>query len=97
MNSYQSSFLILVFQIYLTLSESRSPIDCNFDKSSFCGWKKLNFKSRDYNKRVFSYKKDYKKNMFPKNMWKLANKIKKTSIHDITDISKLVKNISVKY
>jgi len=87
MNSYQSSFLILVFQIYLTLSESRSPIDCNFDKSSFCGWKKLNFKSRDYNKRVFSYKKDYKKNMFPKNMWKLANKIKKTSIHDITDIN----------
>jgi len=47
--------------------------------------KKLNFNSRDYRKRLLSYNKSYKKNMFSKNVWKLTSKIKNTSIRDITD------------
>lgn len=85
MNRYQSSILLFVFQMYLSMSESKSPIDCNFDESSYCGWKKLNFNSRDYRKRLLSYNKSYKKNMFSKNVWKLTSKIKNTSIRDITD------------
>lgn len=71
--------------MYLGMSESKSPIDCNFDESTYCGWKKLNFSSRDYRKRLLSYNKNNKKNIFSKNFWKLTSKIKNTLIRDITD------------
>ena len=85
MNCFQSAILLLIFQMYLGMSESKSPIDCNFDESTYCGWKKLNFSSRDYRKRLLSYNKNNKKNIFSKNFWKLTSKIKNTLIRDITD------------